>query len=64
MHLGRNISCHIDNDPLQSKKQKVLSMIMDSNLKFHTHTPAVDKANQVLGLVASTSVSLCELVKY
>ena len=66
MHLGRNDPCYVDNDPLQSGKQhKVLGMIIDSNLKFHTHTPTVDnKANKVLGTVASTSISLCEVVKY
>ena len=41
MHLGRNnprYTYYIDNDPLQSvEEHKDLGVIMDSNLKFHTH---------------------------
>ena len=58
MHLGRNnprYIYYIDNDPLQSVEEyKDLGVIMDSNLKFHTHThtsAVASKTNQVLGLI-------------
>ena len=63
MHLGRNNPCYtyyIDNDPLQSvEEHKDLGVIMDSNLKFHTHTSAVaSKANQVFGLIRKSFTNL------
>ena len=63
MHLGRNYpyySYYINNDPLQSvKEHKDLGGIMDSNLKFHTHTSVVaSKDNQVLGLIRKSFTNL------
>ena len=63
MHLGRNnprYTYYINNDPLQSvEEHKDLGVIMDSNLKFHTHTSAVaNKANQVLDLIRKSFTNL------
>ena len=63
MHLGKNNACYtyyIGNDALQSvKEHKDLGVIMDCNLKFHTHTLAVaSKANQVLGLIKKSFANL------
>ena len=51
---------YIGNDPLKSvKENKDLGVIMDPNLKFHTHTSAVaSKANQMLGLIKKSFTNL------
>ena len=43
------------------KEEKDLGVIMDDQLKFHTHdSAAVSKANQILGIIKRTFVSLDE----
>jgi hypothetical protein len=43
------------------KEEKDLGVIMDDQLKFHTHvSAAVSKANQILGIINRTFVSLDE----
>ena len=42
MHFDPCYTCYINNDPLQSvEEHKDVGVIMDSNLKFLTHTSAV-----------------------
>ena len=65
MHLGRNnpnYIYYIGGDQLQPvKEHKDLGVLMDSNLKFHSHSSAVvSKANQVLGLIMKTFANLNE----
>ena len=44
---------------LKSIKILVCTVIMDSNLKFHTHSSAVaNKANQILGLIRKSFTNL------
>ena len=63
MHLGKNNACYtyyIGNDVLQSvKEHKDCGVIMDCNLKIHTHTSAAaSKANQVLDLIKKSFTNL------
>ena len=62
MHLGKNNPYYIGGDQLQPvKEHKDLGVLMDSNLKFHSHSSAVvNKANQVLGLVMKSFANLNE----
>ena len=65
MHLGSNnphYMYHIGGDQLQSvKEHKDLGVLVDSNLKFHSHRSAVaNKANQVLGLIMKSFTNLNE----
>ena len=55
-HFGKNNPDHYyllnDHVPEKSEQEKDLGVIIDSSLKFHSHTAgAVKKANQVLGLI-------------
>ena len=67
MHLGRNNPNYIyyiggdQLQPVKEHKDLKLGVLMDSNLKFHSHSSAVvSKANQVLGLIMKTFVNLNE----
>ena len=66
LHLGRNNPNYtycIGGDQLHSvKEHKDLGVLMDSNLKLHSHTSAVaNKANQLLGLIMKSFANLNEL---
>ena len=65
MHLGRNNPKYtycIGGDQLHSvKEHKDLGVLMDSDLKFHSHTSIVaNKANQLLGLIMKSFTNLNE----
>ena len=65
MHIGRDKnhdSYQIDQHMLENvKEEKDLGVIIDNQLKFHTHTSAaVKKANSILGLIKRSFVALDE----
>jgi len=65
LHMGKNNPHHIysmNGNPLtQSSEEKDLGVVIDENLKFHTHTAhAVSKAFRILAVINKSFVNLDE----